>query len=321
LLADGKPVPGLGRLKELFGAEIAGKVAGMGLRRAGGTYEERDGALYWMKHVEKGGVIDVIPVRLCNFTAAITEVITRDDDSGITTRSFVVTGSPGHIEVPADEFDALAWVTAEWGPWASITPGQSMKPHLAQAIKVLSDEAEERIVYTHTGWRKIEGSWLYLHGGGAIGAEGPVPDVTVELDGELAHMVLPAVTDLKAAVRASLGLLDLNVTIAAATWRAPLIEFIPVAYSAFTAGSTGVLKSAAWGVAQGHWGAHWDGVRFPANWSGTVNSIEKIAFLAKDALLVVDDFAPSGSRRAVTELHEKAERLLRAAATLAGAAG
>jgi hypothetical protein len=131
-------------------------------------------------------------------------------------------------------------------------------------------------------------------------------------------MVLPAVTDLAAAVRASLGLLDLNVTIAAATWRAPLIEFCPVAYSAFTAGPTGCLKSASWGVAQAHWGAYWDGVRFAANWSGTVNSIEKIAFLAKDALLVVDDFAPSGARRAVTELHEKAERLLRAAGNLAG---
>jgi hypothetical protein len=59
-------------------------------------------------------------------------------------------------------------------------------------------------------------------------------------------------------------------------------------------------------------------VRFPANWSGTVNSIEKIAFVAKDALLVIDDFAPGGSRHGATELHDKADKLLRAAGNLGG---
>jgi hypothetical protein len=41
MLADGKQVPGLGRLKELLGAEIAGKVAEwMGLRRDGLTFDD-----------------------------------------------------------------------------------------------------------------------------------------------------------------------------------------------------------------------------------------------------------------------------------------
>lgn len=321
MLAAGRPVPGLGRLRELFGAEIAGKVAEwMRLRRADALYEERDGGIYWMMRKETKTGVEIIPVRLCNFAAAIDQVVTRDDGGGSTERHFVVAGSRGRTEVRADEFDSMAWVTNEWGPWASVAPGQMMKPHAAQAIKHLSDEAEERIVYTHTGWRQIEGRWLYLHAGGAIGADGPVEGVAVELEGELAHLVLPAAVrdDLKGAVRAALGLLDLNATIAAATWRAPLIEFCPVTFSAFMAGPTGSLKSAVWGVGQAFWGPHWDGVRFPANWSGTVNSIEKIAFVAKDALLVIDDFAPSGSRRAVTEIHEKAERLLRAAGNLGG---
>lgn len=61
--------------------------------------------------------------------------------------------------MPADEFDAMSWVTTHWGPWASITPGQLMKPHAAHAIKSFSQPAK-RIVYTHTGWRKIDGRWL-----------------------------------------------------------------------------------------------------------------------------------------------------------------
>jgi Bifunctional DNA primase/polymerase, N-terminal len=319
MLAEGKPVPGLRRLGELFGAPIAAKVADwMRLRRAGTAYEERADGIYWMMRKEKNEAVEIIPVKLCNFTAAITEVVVRDDGSGLAERAFVLTGSPGRAEVPAADFDAMTWVTAEWGPHASVEPGVAIKPRLAHALKTLSDEAAERVVYTHTGWRQVDGRWLYLHAGGAIGADGPVSDVAVELDGELAHMALPAVADLPAAVRASLGLLDLDATIAAATWRAPLVEFLQVAFSAYLAGPTGALKSALLGVAQAHWGARWNGVRFPANWSGTVNSIEKLAFLAKDLLLVIDDFAPSGSRRAVTELHEKAERLLRGAGNLAG---
>ena len=44
-------------------------------------------------------------------------------------------------------------------------------------------EIPQRRVYTHTGWRQIDGVWVYLHGGGAIGPDGPVADVAVGLRG------------------------------------------------------------------------------------------------------------------------------------------
>jgi bifunctional DNA primase/polymerase-like protein/uncharacterized protein DUF927 len=317
-LAEGKPVPGLNRLKDLLGAEVTATVAQwMRLRRQREVpYEEHGDALYAVKHDKKG--VRFLE-RLTNFTAEITEVVTRDDGSGVVTRHFHLRGSQGGTaEVGADVFDSMTWVTTEWGPWASVNPGMLVKQHAAAAIKAFSDEAENRTVYTHMGWRKVDGRWLYLHAGGAIGAGGAFDGIAVELDGELGGYLLPPARDIKSAVQAALELFDLNAVVAAGVWRAPLTEFNPIAFSVFGAGATGTLKSALTGVAQAHWGTRWDGVRFPANWSSTTNSLEKLAFLAKDALLVVDDFAPGASRRAKAELDEKADRLLRAAGNLAG---
>jgi hypothetical protein len=316
-LAAGQPIPGLRTFREYLGEEVIDKAAEwMGLRPHGSIYEERAGGIYWITTDNKGNPIEV---RLNNFTAHITQVINRDDGSGDIERRFVLEGNRGRaVQVPSKDFDAMHWVTTHWGPWSSVEPGYGKKERLARAIKELSEEAEEHTVYAHLGWRFVDGQWVYLHAAGAIGAQGPIDGITVEIGGELAGFILPQASDPRAAVLAALELLDLNVTIAAATWRAPLIEFCPVAFSVFLAGRTGSFKSAATGVAQAHWGSRWSGVRFASNWFGTANSIEKIAFLAKDCLLVIDDFAPNGSRRDIAGLHRKAEDVLRSAGNLAG---
>ena len=85
-----------------------------------------------------------------------------------------------------------------------------------------------------------------------------------------------------------------------------------VNFSVFVAGQTGVFKSALAALCQQHFGAAMDGSSLPANFASTGNALEWLAFYAKDALLVVDDFAPSG-RRADAQLQNIAERLFRAA--------
>jgi len=146
---------------------------------------------------------------------------------------------------------------------------------------------------------------------GAISIDG----YEVEPGGELVHYILPPVRRLPEAVRASLGMLEMGPAAAAAVcavWRAPTAEFFPITVSLFMTGSTGYFKSALLGCAQAHWGARWDGVLFPANWTGTANALERTAFVAKDALLVVDDFNPKGTQYEVAAMHATADRLLRA---------
>ncbi len=60
-----------------------------------------------------------------------------------------------------------------------------------------------------------------------------------------------------------------------------------------------------------------DGSGLPANFTATANALEGMAFAAKDTLLVVDDFAPTG-RQSDTCLQGIAERLFRAAGNQQG---
>jgi hypothetical protein len=287
----------------------------------GPAYQVIDGALSYIKHEQHGAVV----LKLANFSAHIVEDVIVDDGA-IETRRFRLSGALDDgstlptIELPARQLAGAAWVVEHWGAHAIVAPGYGAT-HLPAAIQTTSANVATRRVYAHLGWRQVDGRWLYLYAGGAIGADGPVEGIEVAPGGELAHYTLPAVRDIGRAVCASLDLLNIGAVgavLAGAAYRSPLCEFAPVAFSVFLAGRTGTFKSALTGTALAHWGAGWDGVRFPANWSGTMNSIEKIAFLAKDALLVVDDFAPSASPRSKAELHEKAERLLRGTGNQAG---
>ena len=174
------------------------------------------------------------------------------------------------------------------------------------------------------GWREIDGMWLYLHGGGAIGPSGPVENVTTDLQGVgLKDYQLPAPPDVEAAKEALeatlqiLGLAPLPVMapLFAAIWRAVLSE---VDFAIHLAGPTGAGKSEIAALIQQHFGAAMTSRALPASWASTGNSLEVQAFAAKDALLVVDDFAPRGSRVDVQRLHKDADRLLRAQGNLAG---
>jgi hypothetical protein len=317
-LAEGKPVPGLRKLREYLGEEVADKAAEwMGLSH-GLVYEERADGIYWHTVDRDDRPVEV---RLGNFNAHITQVVNRDDGSGVIDRRFVLEGNRGaRIHVPAKDFDSMGWVTANWGPRASVEPGYGKKERLAKAIKELSED-EECVVYTHLGWRKIDGQWLYLHAGGAIGAEGPCEGYVVDPGGNLAHYVLPPVRRLREAVLASLGMLDMGaagIVVACSAWRAPTAEFFPITVSVSLVGKTGIFKSALWAIAQAHWGSHWDGVQFPNNWSSTANELERGAYIAKDALYVIDDFSPHGSRYDIDSMHAKAERLQRAQGNLSG---
>jgi hypothetical protein len=91
-----------------------------------------------------------------------------------------------------------------------------------------------------------------------------------------------------------------------------------VDFSIHLTGATGVGKSELAALAQQHFGADMDARHLPASWTSTANALEAVAFCAKDALLIVDDFAPRGGPSDVQRLHRDADRLLRAQGNHAG---
>jgi hypothetical protein len=83
-------------------------------------------------------------------------------------------------------------------------------------------------------------------------------------------------------------------------------------------GETGAFKSEVAALHQQHFGAAMSRLNLPGSWSSTGNSLEVLAFHAKDALLVIDDFAPQGSANDVARYHAAADRVFRAAGNHAG---
>jgi hypothetical protein len=89
-------------------------------------------------------------------------------------------------------------------------------------------------------------------------------------------------------------------------------------YALWLCGLTGVHKSELAALAQQHFGADMIRSRLPGNWSSTDNALEGLAFTVKDAVLVIDDFAPSASRADADRQHRTAERLIRGQGNHAG---
>ena len=285
-------------------------------------YEATPGGLIWNKETTEG----IVPIPLTTFTAVITGQAVEDD--GVETRRFLeieatLRKRQYHFQVAAGQFATMNWPMEHLGAGAALWPGFGIKDHARAAIQFLSGDPPERKVYAHLGWREIGGTWYYLHAGGAIGPVGPVEDIEVSLPPDLQRYKLPAPPtgrDLTKAIQTSLALLDVagdlvTVPVYCGLWRAVLggrdngLHLV---------GQTGAGKTELAALAQQHHGAEMGGRNLPGSWLSTDNALETLAFLAKDALLVVDDFCPTGSQYDIQAMHRKADRLFRGQGNAAG---
>ena len=263
-------------------------------------------------------------VQLTNYQAAITTNI-RLDDGVETKREFEIEaelmGRQFRFTIPASAFAGMDWPIEQMGPAAITFPNQ--RDYARTAIQSDSLTAKERCIYTHTGWRNVGGIWLFLHAGGAICGAGDVSDVEVRLAGSMSRFELRSASQpnaLVSAVRASLKLVELappsiSFPLLAATYRA---VFGDADFALHLAGETGAFKSELAALHQQHFGAGMDRLHLPGSWSSTANALEALAFHAKDALLVIDDFAPQGNANDVARYHAAADRVFRAAGNHAG---
>jgi hypothetical protein len=274
---------------------------------------------------------------LCNFTATIvTEVLI--DDGALERGELTIDGTLDDgehlavVRVPIAQFARMDWVLLQWGTRARLAAGAGVKDQLREAIQWLSPRVARSRLFGHCGWRKLGDCWYWLHAGGAVGASAPCKQslaeetVQVRLACNLERVRLPdppTGRDLITAIRASLAVLavapdSVSIPLLAATYRAPLAEVLPVDVSLYLSGQSGAGKSELSALAQAHFGSGFTRLTLPAQWSSTANALERLAFEAKDCLLVIDDFAPRGSPLEVTRLHALADRVFRGAGNHAG---
>jgi hypothetical protein len=288
------------------------------------AYLVKDGCITHARLTRDGHV----EVPLCNFSAQIVEQTTEDDGVERKIR-LAIDGTLAagitlaRADVSASDYAGMSWIVPAWGTHAVVYAGMNTKDHLRAAIQLLSGDVPACIVYTHLGWRQINDQWVYLHVGGAIGSVGPVGGTQIKMPNALVNYVLPDPpegAELLEAIRASLAVLDLGparitAPVLGAVYR---VELGPTDYAVHLAGPTGTYKTELAALAQQHFGASMDARHLPGSWSSSGNSLEDLAFIAKDALLVVDDFAPNGSVYDVARYHREADRVFRAQGNRAG---
>jgi hypothetical protein len=266
----------------------------------------------------------LVEIQLTNYQASIVTNICLDD--GVETkREFEIecelTGRRFDFTIPASSLAPMDWPIEKMGSHAITFPTQ--KDYARTAIQWFSMSAEERRIYTHSGWREVDGQWVFLHAGGAIGASGQFPDVHVRMPGALARyeLILPSTPEaLVASVRSSLRLIEIlppsvGFPVLAAICRAVLGG---ADFALHVAGETGAFKSELAALAQQFFGAGMDRTNLPGSWASTGNALEMLAFHAKDVLVVIDDFAPQGNAADVARYHAAADRVFRAAGNQAG---
>jgi hypothetical protein len=288
------------------------------------------GALSDLYAVVNGRLCRSVPTRdgaavqipLCNFVAEIVEEVTRDDgleqSRRLSVEGTLHTGTPlSAVEVSPEEFARGDWPLTRWGTHAVVYAGPGNRDHLRAALQLRSPNPRKRTVHTATGWTRVDGQHAYVHAAGAIGPDGPLGSVSTEPPDALILYALPVPPEGDArrdAVRGQLRLLD---RLAPDRVAFPLVAtavraVLPGAdFSTHLTGRTGCFKSELAALAQQHAGPGLDAKHLPASWSSTGNALEGIAFSARHALLVVDDFCPAGNAADVQRYHRDADRLFR----------
>ena len=165
---------------------------GGGPGTSGLTYDEFDGATYRVV----AGPNPPPRVLLANFTARIKREIDRIED-GKSSLKYEITaahqdGSAATLAVSADKYARMEWPES-LGAKFVVVAGRGVRDDLRCAIQILTERdgpIPREVIRTSTGWTEIDGRMVFLHGRGAIGADGAVP-VQVELGGNLEHIQLP----------------------------------------------------------------------------------------------------------------------------------
>lgn len=265
------------------------------------------------------------PQPLADFSAQIDLELRLDNGDEITTEYQIIGATESGrrlpvARVPAGTYAEMNWIDEQWGVSAVIAAGQ--KVNVATAIKLLSKGAETRHIYTHTGWREIDGKHVFLNCGGAVGYTGH-DAITVELGRELERYRLPGKPEDPAeAFCTSLQFLDvadrsLTIPLWSAMFQAPLIPFLAPRMVIWVYGPTNTYKSTTVLLAMRHFGdfvTEGDAV----SWTSTGNAIELAGYMLKDCPMVVDDFAHQPNHYQQRKLQQSAERLIRATGNESG---
>ena len=344
-LKDAKPKPDMTLLKQRVKAQVKTQNAAAGNASDTPKLDPKyDPVLQLLKDVvdyqisENGGIVKVAMEEVTDdttqtksFTPTMTPIsdfvvypvreVIKDNgvanDRYLEVKGILPDGTMLHCAVIGmKDFDDMKWVHPTWGPRAAIRPFQERD--LRFCIEKMSQAGIPTTKkYTHIGWEKIDDKWVYLHAGGAVGAD----SIDVELPSTLSGYKLPKeVKDLKASVRAVFTLKDVgphNITYPGLSFAllSPLMEMfrhvdLEPGVLWYIWGYTNSGKSTLLALLMCLFG-RFSAKSLPASFLDTAKSGDELAFYVKDSLLGKDDFYPSTDPKERARMTASLEWLMR----------
>ncbi|WP_347350386.1 hypothetical protein [Intrasporangium sp.] len=227
-------------------------------------------------------------------------------------------GSQALVRIPHEEYEDGSFLAHLPVPHLNYARSRAGRDKVITAINYVSPHTEIRTSYRATGWRRQpDGSSIYLTAAGAIGAKGFL-DVPTNLGGAMARFDLPNPSDEAARIRQAFtrGAAPLveqfpdrvGAVLVGQAFRAAIApnEWVTVLSASPGAGKTGLAS-----LAMHFFGEMWDRNRSVSSMSGngaTANALRIYAHQAKDAVLFLDDNAPTNG---ATQAWERLETTIR----------
>lgn len=261
-------------------------------------YVVKSGCLYEMVNVKD----QVIPVKLADFVPVLVAEITRDDGTE-QTKQFKVSAiyksgiALPEVTVSAEEMQSMKWLLNRWGTYGAAQPKQNVLSKICHAILSTKTVVEFRIVYLQTGWKKINGEYVFL-------MPNAQRQIIVELQGKLKNYFYSSkyskddLIYLSAMLENSFAPQNVMLPLLAVTFLCPLNHFLKIAgyepkFVTALIGKTGSRKSTLAAFFLSFFGK-FSASDLPMSFHDTANSILSSVYYLKDVLTCIDDFHPSG---------------------------
>ena len=219
-----------------------------------------------------------------------------------------------HIELSVSEFESMNWITERWGSKCNVEAGRVIKEHIRHAIQTTAEEVKAEIIYSHSGWRKIDGKLKFLLSGMEISCETG--------DSTLKNYHFPYLID-ENKINASYELLKSDLApkeilypLVAFQYLAPLCHLLSLTgYTPKTVlvleGRTSSKKSTMAALMLSHFGDFTHST-LPLTFRDTGNSVVERLFVSKDLPTVIDDFHPTTGGYEETSMLKTFQLIMRA---------
>ena len=243
---------------------------------------------------------DAQGIMLCNFAPRIVSEIIVDDGAEVT-RKYRIGGTDAYgneispVEIPAGELEKMAWIANCLDASCDLCVVSQVEKHVRCAIKTTARFADKQYIFSHTGWKKVDGAWQYLLPGDER--------YRVELKGKQRNYrgadtcTEDDLRKLFCFLRSDLMPDEIILPCIALVFLSPLNEFLrqighEPKFLLTLIGRTGSMKSTVAALMLSFFG-NFSATDLPMSFRDTANSIVHNAFVLKDVLTCVDDYHPT----------------------------